>query len=190
MTNLNNIKHPRICISCAYNSGRLATIRMSLAEPWKIHISIESDPGRPYQLTKDGYLHINSESIKTEDEKKAIDLINKHFFAGSLVVFSDDKAIADLFIDYDRPISQWLTDIYDAITDRKQAYFRKMLGENKLSIADCLINSFHAARKQKKRIEALAPLKEAHLGGSWQHYSEHGWIKEAEKMSKSKIYLK
>lgn len=196
MRTLDNIKsgQGRLCLPCIYNSGRKACVRVNLNEPNLIHISIESEPGRPYQGIIDGYLHVDVESLESQgtwncmdDCKKAIDLINKHFFSRTLIVFSDDKAVVDKWLEYDRPLSQWLIDIYDALTDRQDSWIREITG--KLNIKERLSNAFQAAKKQKKRVEVLEVLKDAHLGGSWQNYSDEGWLKEAEKMSESKIYL-
>jgi hypothetical protein len=176
MITLDNIKSGpgRLYIPAVYNSGRKAAVRVNLNETDKIHISIEDQPERPYQLTLDGYLHVNVESLESsaswqsvDDCKKAIDLIDKHFFSGTLVVFSDDKAIVDKNIDKDRSLTRWCKDIYDAFTDRKQSYFRKMLGGDRLSFIDRLSNAFQAAKKQKQRIEVVETLNHAHLGGTW-----------------------
>jgi len=62
------------------------------------------------------------------------------------------------------------------------------MGE-KLSLSDRIKNSYQAAKKQKQRIEAVSVISSVHLGGLFQKYSADGWLKEAEALSGSKIYL-
>lgn len=184
-----------VIIPCIYNSGRKASVRTNLNEPNIIYINIDDEKDRPYQFT-DGYLHINPQEVESsqayqsvENCKKAIDMINKHFFAGSLLVLSDDKAIVQRNIPRQRAWIEWVLDIYNAFFDDGNKLFRSYFKIRKLTIKDRILNAVSAAKQQYQTIEVVENLSKAHLGGSWQNYSDVDWLKEAEKMSESKIYL-
>jgi len=195
MKALHNIKSPITCIPCIFNSGRTATIRVNPAEPEKVHVSIETESGRPYQMVLDSYLHIDKDRLESyakyenvNEIKSTIDMINKYFFAGKLQVFSDDKEIVDRFIAKTRSTREFIKDVYLAFTDVENSFFRRSLGAE-LSLKDRFKNALEAMQPQKERIEVVQKISSLHLGGSWQNYSEKGWIKEAEVISQSKICL-
>src|SRR3990167_2083315 len=122
----------RVCIPCVYNSGRIATVRATIDRPDIIHISIETDNRRPYQGAIDGYLHIETdtlerwlshnpnESIMSYCHQEALNCIemikgiNRCFFAGTLTVLSDDKAIVNRRVPRMRTIRQICRDVWQA----------------------------------------------------------------------------
>jgi len=105
----------KVVIPCVYNSGRRAYVRATIGHPEVIHISIETDRERPYQRVVDGYLHLDTDRIdrdlqispdepvggyrkkEAEEIAKMAGGINKHYFAGTLLVMSDypTKMIVD-----------------------------------------------------------------------------------------------
>jgi len=151
MSSLNKIKSGkgRLCIPCIFNGGRKATIRVHIDEPSIVHLSIESEPGRPYQSIIDGYLHIDNEMLElskcyqsVDECKKAIDLINICYFSDNLKILSEDKAIVDKAIDIKRSLKQWSLDIYKGFTESDYFYF--MLTDKHYTLIDRIKKALEA----------------------------------------------
>jgi len=100
MRNLDKIEsgRGRLAISCQFNSGRKATVRLHINNTKLIHLSIDTDDLRPYQLVLDGYLHLcDSAGVaqweyrkeEAEMERRAIAEINAAYFTNQLVWLTD-----------------------------------------------------------------------------------------------------
>jgi hypothetical protein len=204
----------RVCIPCVYNSGRKATVRATIGRPDVIDIAIETERGRPYQIVEDGYLHLNVEFIKKDLEtdpnnwatgyrhQDALEIIemvkgiNKHYFAGTLTVLSDEKAIVDKYIRRYRSAKEVIHDIISAWRQhnrtldfewlfyevKKPKWWSKFTGKIRHAVT--------ILKKQYERVEMVVPLSDAHLGGTWQEfYSDNSWLDEAETLKGGRIYL-
>jgi hypothetical protein len=204
----------RVCIPCVYNSGRRATVRVTIGHPEVIDIGIDTDRQRPYQSVVDGYLHIDTESIVRDLEtdphapivgyrhKEALEMVemikgvNTHYFAGDLQVLSDDKMIADSRCRRERGMRDVLRDVGDAWNDYSRTLdFAWCLSEYKKpawwrGLTGRAGYALSKLRKQHERVERLVPLSDAHLGGTWQRfYMDNSWLDQAAAIKGGRIYL-
>lgn len=196
----------RVCISAVYNSGRKATVRVHLRNPELIHISIDTDPIRPYQSAVDGYLHLEDTvgavdkttfsdwpamlailEAEADSQRKAVAAINAAYFAKKLIVISDNNEVAERLIKSRRSARQLITDIWRAATDSTDIF--GFSGFAKPSIRERFARVRAAIRPVMRREEFIRPLSAAHLGGTWQKFSPDGWVEELRRVSDQPIYL-
>lgn len=188
-----NISEKCISIPVMFNSDRKGYIVTSNAGTY---ITIN---GSNYVDVNDGYLHIDNEkllylytknsSTTLEEVKATISKINIFYFAGLLKVSSDlftleyktiivgFKSIKNIF--KDTIVYKSKNEIFDFLHNKKKHFWNYRIDFRKFSIF------------KYNTIEIKKELESPKLGGSWQHYySENDiWLKEAEMLKGSKIYL-
>lgn len=206
-------KGERVVIPAIYNSDRKATVRCTLGAPHIIHISIDDDPRRPYDLVEDHYLHLRTDNINADlhidleapyigyrrrEAERMVEMIrgiNTHYFAKQLTVLSDSKAITDRVIPRKRTAKELWMEIKQAWDIENELYIDNILRERSATLLQKIKirwgKIIAACKPQTETIEALAPLADAHLGGSWQRYyaAEQNWMKEAQQIANHPIYL-
>lgn len=187
-------------IYCAYNSGRRAIVRWDDKRPDIIDIQIEDDPGRPHQITIDGYLHIDTERhnrLMAAEERwrpgitaatdRAICRINTLYFAGALNVHSDSRQIGERYIPRPRNTREMLRDLLEAWRRDSICLDLGYLADGPLTR---LRRVRFALRRRVERIETMGPLAKAWLGGSWQHYyGGADWLADANDIKGGRVYL-
>lgn len=194
----------RVCIRAVYNSGRKATVRVHLDNPDMIHISIETDPVRPYQSVADGYLHLedtvgvvagctydNWPEMRAvlEDEaasqRKAVAAINAAYFSKTLTVLSDSTEVAQRWVKMRRSAGQFIAQVWQAATDSTDLF-----GDIGKPTFHERVQRVRAALRPIMQLEEfIRPLSAAYLGGSWQKFSPDGWIDTLIQSSSQPVYL-
>lgn len=193
-----NISEKCISIPVLFNSGRKGYIVTSNAGTY---INVD---GSNFIDLDDGYLHIDEEKLSSnytlfashfqtslEEVKTAISKMNTLYFAGLLKINSNlftleyaniikgFKSFKNIF--KDMIVYKIKNEIFDFLHNKKKHFWIYRIDFKKFSIF------------KRETVEIKKKLDCPKFGGSWQdYYSEdekHTWLKEAEKLKGSKIYL-